>query len=91
MNGSMSARHFVDLICPNHERTSCEDPTTSNGWGSGVQGGARCTRCALLESLKDGAWPEWGRLAVSWHPPMVAVSRMELHPGPSPMRIGGAE
>lgn len=52
----MEAKEFIDIICPEHDRTSCSDDNISNGFyfeedgeTIGTQYYHRCTRCALLE------------------------------------------
>jgi hypothetical protein len=52
----MEAKNIIDLICPEHSRTSCSDENISNGFyfeDDGITISTkyyhRCTRCALLE------------------------------------------
>ena len=47
----------VDAFAPLHSRTSCDDSKLANGWDSAEDGGARCVRCALLESLEHRSIP----------------------------------
>ena len=49
----MTALELVDIIAPDHDRTSCSDADRSNGFGTGSSGGFRCARCALLELAMD--------------------------------------
>ena len=51
----MNTKEFIDIICPNHDRTSCSDDNIANGFYanddmtiSSVRR-PRCARCALLE------------------------------------------
>lgn len=41
---------IINTLAPNHGRTSCSDSNYANGWGS-ADYGARCTRCALIDSM----------------------------------------
>jgi hypothetical protein len=43
---------MVDVLAPEHYRTSCSDDDIVNGFNSSEYG-ARCTRCALLEVVHD--------------------------------------
>lgn len=44
----------VDLLFPEHGRTSCSDENLANGFESnGHHEPPRCARCALLELLND--------------------------------------
>lgn len=56
----MSAREFIDLIMPEHDRSSCSDDNISNGFFTrdGRNWYGRCTRCMYLEIIKDGFVPE---------------------------------
>jgi hypothetical protein len=47
----------IDALAPLHGRTSCDDSKLANGWDSAEDGGARCVRCALLESLEHQSIP----------------------------------
>jgi hypothetical protein len=82
----MSALEFVDLFCPEHSRTSCDDQQLQNGWGSYREGGARCNRCGFLDAIQNGSWPEWASVSISFDRPMVKVERMEPAAGDSPVR-----
>lgn len=44
----------VDLIAPQHGRTSCDDKNLANGLQSLPP---RCARCALLQVAGGVAWP----------------------------------
>jgi hypothetical protein len=46
-------KDVIDALAPEHGRTSCSDSNLANGWGSHSSGGARCSRCAML----DGGLP----------------------------------
>lgn len=52
-----TARDLVDLICPEHDRTSCSDEKHAKGHGNGFGTRAgntwhgRCTRCMYLDIL----------------------------------------
>jgi hypothetical protein len=52
----MEAKEFIDLICPEHSRTSCSDDNIGNGFYLKNDSDTidekyypRCNRCALLE------------------------------------------
>lgn len=50
----MTALELIDIICPEHSRTSCSDENISNGFytDEGIitkEYFPRCSRCALLE------------------------------------------
>ena len=50
----MTAKEFVDIIVPEHNRTSCSDEDKNNGFYSrNCEGYGRCTRCMWLEII-DG-------------------------------------
>jgi hypothetical protein len=51
---------FVNLIRPKHDRTSCSDSKTVNGFFSrnGQSWHGRCTRCMYLELVRDQFAPE---------------------------------
>lgn len=54
-------REVIDVIAPDHGRTSCDDENLDNGVGSIRNGrnAPRCTRCLLLELLTGyAATPE---------------------------------
>ncbi|RZI60701.1 MAG: hypothetical protein EOP14_00270 [Pseudomonas sp.] len=49
-----SARELVDILKPDHDRTSCSDKNRNNSFGSrGGKWHGRCTRCMWLD-LADG-------------------------------------
>lgn len=59
----MQAIEFINIVCPEHGRTSCSDGNISNGFG--VEEGAdfvkynpRCKRCAYLEILRGEIQPQ---------------------------------
>lgn len=54
---NLTARELIDVICPEHSRTSCNDNNLDNGLYSG-DSFTRCARCTLLEILKEGFMPE---------------------------------
>lgn len=51
----MNAKEFIDIICPDHTRTSCSDDNIANGFYTEDDMTIisvlrpRCGRCALLE------------------------------------------
>lgn len=52
----MELKEFIDIVCPEHARTSCSDNDISNGFYLEEDDETvsekymyRCTRCALLE------------------------------------------
>ncbi len=45
---------LADALAPEHDRTSCSDERTSNGW-RGSERAPRCVRCALLIALDDSS------------------------------------
>jgi hypothetical protein len=47
-------QEVIDVLAPEHDRTSCSDSSINNGFVGG--GNPRCTRCALLVA-KHAAWP----------------------------------
>ena len=55
----MDALFFIDIIQPEHDRTSCLDEDTQNGFWSRYGHGdeskwhGRCTRCMYLEIIND--------------------------------------
>lgn len=55
----LTGREFLDLIAPNHDRTSCSDKDVCNGYytRNGETWHGRCRRCMLLETLKTGKVP----------------------------------
>lgn len=59
-------RSDLDLLIPDHERTSCSDNNVENGFGSMDDFLPRCTRCGILELLGGGVYvPEGKRLEIS--------------------------
>jgi len=47
----MTATELIDIIYPEHDRTSCDDENLSNSFyfeDDGTQGRSRCIRCSLL-------------------------------------------
>lgn len=55
----MNALEFVNIIRPEHDRTSCNDENLNNGFYSrnGETWHGRCTRCMYLEIIKEGYAP----------------------------------
>lgn len=51
-------QEIVDWLAPEHGRTSCDDSNIMNGWGTAAYDGCRCNRCALLQAMRTGEWPE---------------------------------
>lgn len=46
-------REALDVLVPEHGRTSCSDEKRINGFGAGGEGGLpRCNRCAFLDILE---------------------------------------
>ena len=52
----MNAKELIDILCPEHDRTSCSDDNVSNGFYREEDSTTieskyfpRCGRCALLE------------------------------------------
>lgn len=58
----MDAKELIDIICPEHCRTSCSDIDLSNTWCMAEDiylfYPHRCTRCALLSIIKGKELPE---------------------------------
>jgi hypothetical protein len=79
----LSALQLIDLISPEHGRTSCSDDNNFNGFGGRTA--PRCNRCALLDAA-EGAWPEWGSISIYMNIPTVETLRTEQAEGDSPMR-----
>ncbi|RLI50275.1 hypothetical protein DRO61_04105 [Candidatus Bathyarchaeota archaeon] len=50
---------FINIIQPEHGRTSCSDDNLSNGFYTrdGVNWHGRCTRCMYLEIARNGDIP----------------------------------
>lgn len=59
-SAEMTAKEFIDLIIPEHDRTSCSDDNQVNALFSraGTSWHGRCTRCMYLEILEDRNVPE---------------------------------
>jgi hypothetical protein len=57
---AMEAIDFINLICPEHTRTSCSDKDQNNGFYSrnGDTWHGRCTRCMYLEIIENGGVPK---------------------------------
>lgn len=58
----MTATEFIDIIAPEHGRTSCSDEELNNSFyfdeENKEQGRSRCIRCSLLEIVKlEGKLP----------------------------------
>lgn len=53
----MTARELIDIISPNHDRTSCNDKDLNNGFYSN-DSFTRCMRCTLLEIIEKGYLPK---------------------------------
>ena len=53
----MDARKLVDLIIPEHGRTSCSDENLNNGIEKD-DGNFRCSRCMLLDLVEGNVSPE---------------------------------
>ena len=45
-------KEMVDIFCPKHDRTSCNDTRLCNGLDTASYG-ARCVRCALLQIIDE--------------------------------------
>lgn len=59
----MHAVELINIICPEHSRTSCSDNNLSNGWALELielgYNPYRCTRCALLQIANGDKTPEY--------------------------------
>ena len=53
----MDARELVDLLIPEHGRTSCSDANLNNGIETD-DGNFRCSRCMLLDLVEGNVSPE---------------------------------
>jgi hypothetical protein len=53
----MSALELINIIQPEHTRTSCDDDNLYNGFNSSEKH-TRCLRCTLLQVLKEGKLPK---------------------------------
>jgi hypothetical protein len=65
-------REKIDILAPEHGRTSCSDDNVCNGWHSG-RNHFRCVRCWLLDMLESGFFgdsPFTYYLSVSFDPPV---------------------
>lgn len=53
-NEKMDALDFINIIQPEHDRNSCSDENTENGFYSanGQTWHGRCVRCMFLELIK---------------------------------------
>lgn len=47
----MKPKQFVDILCPEHDRNSCDDKNTANGFGSRM-GTATYEKCIDGETYK---------------------------------------
>lgn len=57
----MTAKELIDIIAPKHDRTSCGDENSCNGFEECYEGGRhkfRCARCALIEIENGEEIPE---------------------------------
>jgi len=59
----MTAKELIDILQPEHGRTSCSDNNLCNGFYSaggkrGDLGHGRCSRCMLLEILNGEEVPK---------------------------------
>lgn len=70
---TLITRELVDLIAPEHGRTSCSDEDPSN-WYQNGQGYVRCIRCSLLKHLDEpiSALPVHLHISVDQTPKTVA-------------------
>lgn len=57
----MNAKELIDMIAPEHGRTSCSDTDLNNGLYSNTHF-TRCLRCTLLQIEKTGKCPESHKL-----------------------------
>lgn len=53
----MTALELLNIIQPEHNRTSCSDDELNNGFYSN-NGYTRCFRCTVLEIIKKGYMPK---------------------------------
>ena len=52
----MTAEELINIICPEHFRTSCNDEDLSNAFyvqDDKTMGRSRCSRCSLLKIAKQ--------------------------------------
>jgi hypothetical protein len=60
----MTALEFINIIEPEHDRTSCSDDNISNGfwtrsgYGDEKKWHGRCTRCMYLEIINGDEIPK---------------------------------
>ena len=59
LNFNMELLDFINIIKPEHDRTSCSDSDIANGFYSrnGQTWHGRCTRCMYLEIADNGYCP----------------------------------
>lgn len=60
------AKEILELICPEHNRTSCSDTDTQNGLYSN-DSYTRCARCTLLEIIKLNKIPKSHSCNISFY------------------------
>ena len=51
--------HIINLLAPEHDRTSCTDDSRTNGFASMDGGVVRCNRCALLDGAHNNWYPDF--------------------------------
>lgn len=66
----------INLLCPEHSRTSCDDEHlvnhhfNSNSYADRGRYLPRCNRCFLIDCLRDDYWPEaitmTAQVSLSW-------------------------
>jgi hypothetical protein len=58
----MDTIDFINIIRPEHDRTSCNDDEVENGFGTrygdGKRWEGRCTRCMYLQIINGADIPE---------------------------------
>lgn len=55
----METLEFINIICPEHDRTSCSDENISNGFYTrGNKWYGRCTRCMYLQIINGEELPK---------------------------------
>lgn len=52
-----TAIHWINLLIPKHDRTSCSDTDWEANAYANEQGYPRCSRCALLYKIHTGKFP----------------------------------
>ena len=57
MKTIITPKDLIDKLCPEHDRTSCSDNNIQNGFYSSTEH-TRCSRCTMLQTLKEGKMPE---------------------------------